>query len=347
MAVRRVTMQDIADACGLSRNTVSKIFNKRGSVPQATQQMVLKKAQEMGYLQPPAAMRPSQAESRTIVLLTSHMPSDYHFGTFFIPAFADQLSRVGYTLMMCEVSPAELQNGTLPDHVDRERIAGLLTIELFDQEYLDMLCGLNLPVIRVDSYYGSELMPLKCDVISMENVSSMVSITRHVIAAGAKHIGFVGDIRHCSSFHERWQGFCLAMEQAGLPIDSQCCIRDSDGDLYGDLDWLESKFQAMPRLPDAFVCANDFLALKILAALKRRGVRVPEQILVSGFDGTPQSAIVDPSLTTARIPSAEIGRLAADLLLERIHNPDRPLQRIYVQTTPIWRNSTDPGAARQ
>ena len=66
--------------------------------------------------------------------------------------------------------------------------------------------------------------------------------------------------------------------------------------------------------------------------------------MVSGFDGTPQSAIVDPSLTTAQIPSAEIGRLAADLLLARIENPDSPLQRTYVKTTPVWRKSTDRNA---
>ena len=343
MAVRRVTMQDIADACGLSRNTVSKIFNNRGSVPQATQELVLKKAQELGYIQPPPAVSPRPAGS-TIVLLTSHMPSDFHFGTFFIPAFADQLSRVGYTLMMCEVTPAERKARRLPAHVALERTAGLLTIELFDREYLNMLCDLDRPVILVDGYYGANVEPLRCDTISMENIPSMVSITGHILAAGAKRVGFVGDIRHCNSFQERWQGFCIAMEQAGLAVDPACCILDSDGDLYGDLRWLEEKFRAMPALPEAFVCANDFLALKVLSALKRRGVRVPEQVMVSGFDGTPQSAIVDPSLTTAQIPSAEIGRLAADLLLARIENPDSPLQRTYVKTTPVWRKSTDRNA---
>ena len=340
MAVHRVTMQDVADACGLSRNTVSKIFNNRGSVPQATRQMVLKKAQEMGYLQTPATDSP-QGGSRTIVLLTRRMPVDYHFGIFFIPAFADQLGRVGYTLMMCEITPEELNSCALPSHISPDRIAGLLTIELFDRPYLDMLCGLGLPVLVVDGYCGCDLMPLKSDIISMENTSSMLQIVNHVIDAGARRIGFVGDIRHCSSFQERWQGFCLALDRAGLAVDRDLCILDSDSALYGDQGWLDRKFQAMPALPDAFVCANDFLALNIMSALKQRGVRIPEQILVSGFDGTPQSGVVSPALTTAQIPSAEIARQAAEMLLARIESPGRPLQRVYVETTPLWRRSTD------
>lgn len=352
MAVHRVTMQDIADACGLSRNTVSKIFNQRGSVPQATRQMVLDKARELGYMQLPAAeaspqIQPAAVHStRTIVLLTSHMPVDYHFGIFFIPAFADQLSRVGYTLMMCEISAAELQIRTLPGHIAPDRVAGLMTIELFDQAYLDMLCGLGLPLLVVDGHCDSDLMPLQSDVISMENTSSMFHIVSHIIRAGARQIGFVGDIRHCCSFQERWRGYCAAMEQAGLPVDRDCCILDSDSSFYGDPDWLGGKIRAMPRLPDAFVCANDFLALNIMTALKQQGISIPDRVMVSGFDGMPQTGVVDPALTTAQIPNAEIARLAAELLLARIDNPGRPLQRVYVETKPILRKSTAPRPAK-
>lgn len=345
MALRRVTIQDIADACGLSRNTVSKIFNGRGNVSPATRQLVLDKARELQYF-PAADPAPAapRTEMQTIVLLTSRMPADYHFGTFFIPAFADQLGREGYTLMMCEVSAAELRSRSLPAHLQTDKTAGLLTIELFDRDYLDMLCETGLPVILVDSFYGAHTSLLPCDTISMENTASTFTLTSRIIASGARRLGFVGDLRHCNSFYERWSGFCAALTQAGLPLDRSCCILDSDTSPYHDIAWLTAKFRAMPRLPDAFVCANDFLALHIMAALKQQGITIPGQIMVSGFDGTPQSAIVEPSLTTVQIPSAEIGRLAADLLLERIEHPDRPLQSTYVKTVPIWRRSTERSA---
>lgn len=346
MAHRRVTMQDIADACGLSRNTVSKIFNSRGAVPEATQRMVLQKAQELGYYQVPAipapvlgAAKPGNL-SKNIALLTRRMPTDYHFGVFFIPAFTERLSRAGYTLTMYEVSLEELRMGQLPPHMALEQIVGILTIELFDRSYLDMLCGLGVPVILVDAYTGANASPLACDFISMENIASTMALASHVISTGACRLGFVGDMAHCNSFHERWLGFCFALRQAGLTLDKDLCILASDVEPYDDVDWLAEQIRKMNATPDAFLCANDFLALHMMSALKQLGFVIPRDIMVAGFDGTPHSAVVEPSLTTVQIPDAEIGRRAADILLGRIADPSRPFVRVYVATTPVLRNST-------
>lgn len=343
MAHRRVTMQDIADACGLSRNTVSKIFNGRGAVPEATQQMVLQKAKDLGYYQvpEPAAAVSSLAESsKNIALLTSRMPSDYHFGTFFIPAFTERLSRAGYTLMMSEISPQEMSEKQLPPHVVMEHTAGILTIEMFDQDYLDMLCSLGLPCLSVDAGIKANLSPMLCDFISMESLSSSALLTSHVIAAGARRIGFVGDPQHCNSFRQRWLGFCDALSDAGLPLERELCILEEDSPSYSDEDWLLRRFQRMAVKPDALICANDFLAIHVMSTLKRFGLAIPNDIMVTGFDGTPQSAVVDPSLTTVQIPNNDIGRMAADILLERIKNPNRPYCSTYVKTSPVWRSST-------
>lgn len=343
MAHRRVTMQDIADACGLSRNTVSKIFNGRGAVPEATQQMVMQKAKELGYYQVPEpvmAVASRIESSKNIALLTSRMPSDYHFGTFFIPAFTERLSRAGYTLMMSEITPQEMREKLLPPHVVMEHTAGILTIEMFDQDYLDMLCSLGLPCLSVDASIKANLSPMCCDYISMECISSSALLTAHVIEAGAKHLGFVGDPQHCYSFRQRWNGFCEALSEANLPLDKGLCIIEEDSPLYSDEDWLLEKIRSMKVMPDALICANDFLALHVMSALKRLELSIPHDIMITGFDGTPQSAVVEPSLTTVQIPNADIGRMAADTLLERIKYSDRPYCSIYVKTSPIWRGST-------
>lgn len=338
MTIKRVTMAELAQACGLSRNTVSKVFNDRGAVPETTRQAVIQKAREMGYHM--SVSTPVPAKNQNIALLTQHMPSGYHFGSFFISSFADQLSRVGYTLTMSEVTSRELADRVLPDHINPEQTAGIVAIEVFDKGYHDMLCDLGIPLVFIDDCYGSTTAPLRCDTISMENISSSYALCSHIIAAGAKHIGFVGDITHCNSFYERWIGYVAAMEHADLPINRSMCILAPDGPEYADTDWLFSVLRKMPTTPDALVCANDFLALNVLSTLKQHGLSVPGDILLAGFDGTPQSAIVEPSLTTASIPSANIGRLAAETLLSRIENPDRSFQRMYVATTPEFRNST-------
>lgn len=342
MAVKKVTMQDIADACGLSRNTVSKIFNGRGTVPDATRRAVMEKAEELGYGRFSAGEPAKSAlHGQNIALFTSHIPEDYHFGTVLLPSFVGQLSRAGYTLTMYELTPEDLHQRRLPAPIAPEQTAGIMGIELFDKDYLDMLCHLGLPAIFVDAYCGANTSLLHFDLISMENIASTIALTQHVLSAGARRIGFVGDIDHCNSFHERWIGFCTALTGAGISLNRELCILERDDPKqYSDPQWLLEQLRKMSALPNALICANDFIAIHLMMALKQMGVSVPERVMVTGFDGTPQSAVVEPSLTTAQIPGAEIGRLAADILLERIENPNRPFRSTYVRTTPVWRDST-------
>ena len=342
MSHKRMTMQQLADACGLSRNTVSKVFNDRGAVPETTRQLVMQKAKELGYYQGfdegPAKEEPRRVQ--TVSLLTRRIPKDTHFGTFFLPAFAERLSRSGYTLLMYEITSKELSEGTLPSHMSLEQTAGIAMIELFDQKYLDMLCTLGLPCVSVDANARRYLSPMNCDFISMESISSSVTLTRRVIAEGARKLGFVGDPEHCGSFYQRWMGFCVALEEAGFTLNKSLCILDPDSPDYSSEDWLLDRIQHMPDRPDALICANDFLALHVMAALKKLGRSVPTDTMVTGFDGTPQSAVVEPSLTTVQIPNADIGRMAADMLLDRIESPDRPFRSVFVNTTPVWRKSS-------
>ena len=342
MPLRRITVQDVADACGLSRNTVSKVFNNRGMVQEATRQLVMKKARELGYFQPLGEDAPQpEPRMQNIALLSLHLPADYHFGTFFIPAFAAQLGRAGYTLLMYELTEEELRGRRLPAHIKLEQTAAILCIELFDRDYVDMLAELELPILLVDGDCDAASSPMNCDRISMENVASTMQLVAHVIDKGARRIGFVGDPNHCCSFRERWLGFCAALRGAGLPVDRDLCILEADAAPYGDAAWIAEKLRRMPRLPDALICVNDYIAIYVMAALKQLGLAIPAQIMVAGFDGTAQSAVVEPALTTVKIPGSEIGRLAADLLLKRIGSRGAPPVSVYVQTVPVYRDSTN------
>ena len=341
MTNKRVTMQDIANACGLSRNTVSKVFNGRGAVPSATRALILQKASELGYGLPAEEKPVSPRQSAgSIALLTSNMPVDYHFGTFFVTSFTDQICRAGFTLRMFEISAEELKNRQLPPHFIPEQMEGIVAIELFDADYLNMICALSLPTIMIDSPTHAIIRQYPCDFVSMENVASIITVTKQLISLGARRIGFVGDKWHCGSFYERWFGLRIGMEQAGLPLDEQYCILAPDASPYSDSDWLIRQMDRMPSLPDAFVCANDYLAIHLMSAIKKKGLSIPDDIMVTGFDGTSQSALVDPALTTVQIPSVEVGRIAADILLARIRNPELPYSWTHIRTNPVWRKST-------
>lgn len=341
--IKRVTMQDIADACGLSRNTVSKIFNGRGAVPEVTRELVLAKAQELGYHQLGEPDAPSpQKTGGNIALLTHSKPLNHSFGSLFITNFTDQICRAGFNLKIFEISGDEYQDKLLPPHFVLQEISGILAIELFDRDYTQMVCNLGLPTLFIDSYAGAPGELMRCDLVYMENYASSIALTQRQIQAGAREIGFVGDISHCSSFRERWNGYRAALDDAGLSVRRELCILADDIQPYGDVDWMVQQLNAMPHIPDGFVCANDFLAIRVMQALRKNGLSIPEDVMVSGFDGSPEASVITPSLTTAEIPSAAIGRMSADMLLERIGTPDLPYRCSFVKTTPIWRDSVRP-----
>ena len=340
MPTKRVTMQDIADACGLSRNTVSKAFNGRGAVPQGTRDLILRKAAELGYGAPAEAPPPAAAGGGSIALITSQMPRDFHFGTIFMPSFTDQISRSGYTLKIFEISPEELEQKKLPPHFSPDRISGLVGIEMFDRDYLKMICSLGLPTVMVDGPAHAFAEPIPCDFVTMENVSGIVSVVHRMYEKGARRVGFMGDKEHCASFFERWVGYTSALNILGLPVEEKICLLMPDGSPVDDPEWMIGQLDRMPVLPDAFACVNDYQAIHLMNALRKKGLRVPEDVMVAGFDGTSQAALVDPPLSTVRIPSTEMGRMAADLLLYRIHSPEIPYVWIRVRTEPVWRRST-------
>ena len=336
MPLKRTTMQDIADACGLSRNTVSKVFNSRGSVPQATRDLVLQTAKSLGYGE--AAGLPESSGS--IALLTRYLPTPSHFGSLFLSTFTDRISRAGYSLKIYEVSREELKERRLPTHFIPEQISGIVGIDLFDPAYIQMICGLGIPLVLTDSPANGVTSLMPCDVVTMENIAATVALVGRLAATGARRLGFVGDRDHCGSFRERWYGFMQGIYLNGLKADAALSVCDPDDSPYGDPDWLLSRISRMPSLPDAFVCANDYIAASLILALKKKGLSIPKDIMVTGFDNAPQSSFTDPPLTTVHIHSTEIGNAASVVLLNRIRTGPGPFGWTRIKTTPVWRSST-------
>lgn len=340
MAQNRVTTQDIADACGLSRGTVSKVLNNRGAVPESTRALVIQKAKELGYYaQLPSESRDT-ATGGSIAVLSGSNPLNHSFGSMFLKAFTDAVCRSGLTVQIYELSEEEIQQQKLPSQLMVHHISGILGIELFDEAFIRYVCGLGVPTVFVDGYCGANRSLIPCDLVSMENSTSAMLVTEQIIRSGARTLGFVGDISHCNSFYERWEGFCSALAAADLNLDRDNCILAQDGSQYADLDWTVNELRKMPHLPDAFVCANDYHAVKLMRALKTMGLSIPRDIMVSGFDNSPEAEIIEPGLTSVDIPSGEMGVLAANVLLSRRNSPQRSSSLIYMQTKPVFRQST-------
>ncbi len=351
-----VSIQDIADELGVSRNTVSKAINNTGLLADATRERVLKKAIEMGYKQfsyiniygsgkPETDLTPA-TNKREISLFTSNFIGSSHFASTMLDKFQRELSSMGYSFTMHRLQEHEIESLSLPGSYNEERTAGIICIEMFHKDYCHMLCGLDIPTLFVDSPVADLDNPIKSDCLYMDNQTDIGCFVREMIRRGKKRIGFIGDISHCQSFHERFLGYRNAMYLSGLSCPEEYCItKNKTGvkvpgyNLYRE--YIMEEIQKRKELPDVFICANDFIAVDVMSVFKQLGIRVPQDVYLCGFDDSPESHVTSPTLTTIHIHSQIMGFSAVHLLMSRIKEPSLNFRRIYTETSLIYRESTE------
>ncbi len=341
MGKERVTIQDIADSLGLSRNTVSKALNGAPNLPERTRSAILQRAAEMNYKQYALITKQSpQAGTGTIALMTGNMPGRSHFGSLLLAGLEKRISECGYTLSMHILRKSDIDKCILPINFDCKNIDGIICIELFDVAYSRLICSLGKPTVFADTFSDYAREELDADLLLMENRFSTYSMLKKLIDFGVRRFGFVGDRNHCLSFRERWEGFNQALNEYNLPVNMDECILDSDSAPYQNQDWMAQKLSAIPKLPDAILCANDYQAINVMNGLKKLKINVPNDILICGFDDAPEAKVVEPNLTTVKIPSSDMGVMAAEMLFDRIKEPALPYRNIHVRTTVKFREST-------
>ena len=228
---KKVTIQDIADSLGLSRNTVSKALNNTGILAEETRQKILTRAAEMGYRRF-IYLQQDQPEYNTapgeLALISQNMPYGSHFGTYALNTFQEKISQNNYRLTMFPVREEEIATLQLPLGFDREKTAGIICMEMFQPEYMEMLNSLGIPLLFIDAAYDTDFTQINADFLMMENRISVYNLTDALIQKGLTRLAFAGDRRHCRSFFERWQGFTDAMTENGLtPCTTQSSGRDT------------------------------------------------------------------------------------------------------------------------
>lgn len=339
--MKKVTIQDIADELGVSRNTVSKAINNAEGLAEATRARILQKAIEMGYKQfsyikeqtkgNPEQETPGKGE---IALLIGDAIDGAHFASLMLDKLKKELSQWGYTLITHRVERENFLCRTLPFSFNAKQARAVICIEMFDRAYDEMLCTLGLPVLFVDGPHKRDGIDLPADQLYMDNTTAITRFVNDMLVRGKRRIGFIGDYEHCQSFFERYTAFRCAMLMAGVPVDERFCIKVLNPEQ------LTNYLVSMKEFPEVFICANDFVADDAIYVLRKLGKSVPEDVLFCGFDDSPQSRIMTPSLTTVHIHTQIMAVAAMQLLVSRIEQPSLDYRTVHTETELIYRDST-------
>lgn len=327
MRKSKVSMQDIADRLGISRNAVSLALARKPGVSEETQEMVFYMAKKLGYAKIPGTQ---STENKILILIPEYIRDDSYFYNQIYWAVDERAKQKGYIAIMASLSPQMEQDRSLPELYNDFDFSGIIVIGVVQVEYIQFLTTVTENLVVVDNTYWD--VPL--DSIVTANTDAGYKMTRYLLDNGHRKIGFIGSIQTTTSIFERWCGYQCAMQNAGLRPYRELSILASSplSSLLSNSDELCEKMQQLPEIPDAFVCGGDRIAIAAIQSLKKLGYRIPEDVSIVGIDDIDMSQVITPRLTTARIDRARMGREAIDLLIRHLNRSShRTKIELYTQ----------------
>ena len=334
-----MTLADVAKASNVSPATVSLVLRGKAGVGQQTRQRVLDAAQALGYIHKPSVSSDTQTADRTVGLIMRIRHDDAHLGenSFYAPVLSgiEYICRRGGVNLLFSNLPVDEANYPLeiPHLIRNEQLDGVLLVGMFVSPALQaVLIEQGLPVVLVDAYAQEET---SFDSVLSDNEQGSFLATQTLIAHGHRAIGIVGSSETTfPSIQERRAGYLRAMQQAQLtPHFIDCELRPEAAEA-AVFDYL----QAHEEITAVFG-SNDAVTMAAMRAATALGKSIPYEMSFIGFDNILAAQHVSPPLSTMRVDKAGMGRLAAQLLFNRLEFPKASPVRTILQTQLISRDS--------
>jgi len=337
---RRPTIADVAKRAGVSPAAVSFAVNGRPGVGEDTRARILETAKELGWHPSASARALTEARARTIGLVLARQTEELEADSFFVRFLAGierKLAAADYALLLhlVPVSGAEKTLGAYERLAAGGRVDGfLLTDPELEDPRLHLLEAAGLPVVVAGRLEPGSPFPW----VETDHDTGMVEAVEHLVSLGHERIGFLGGGESYEHVQRRLRRWRESVEAAGLtpgPV------------VHASGDSATAATAILDGRPTAVACTSDTLALALIAEARARGLAVPKDVSVTGFDDSVLAALSSPALTSVRVDYAEFGAAAAAALLARIdgdelpaYEPSRPVLEIRASTGEPGRTDT-------
>jgi DNA-binding LacI/PurR family transcriptional regulator len=332
----RATIRDIAAYAGVSITTVSRVLNDRPDVASETREAVLQVIRELNFTSN-RAPRPAQSGRTGLVGVTIPEVLGDYFAQL-ITGFTEALYELDMQAVLCPTFHHQERELTLVNQLLERKIDGaILVLPDESTEELLHLKQKGFPFVVADEGYPLDgHFPL----VGAANMAGAIEATEHLLELGHRRIGLIKGIPGFVATEDRTSGYRAALSAAGIRPDPAL---ETDGEfrtIQGRA--AAARLLDLSERPTAIFALNDEMAVAVLQEARARGIRVPEDLSVVGFDNTMVSQNSVPALTTVHQPLEEVGRMAVNLLVRIIDEPRAHPIRLEVGTRLVVRDSTGP-----
>lgn len=331
----KYTISDVARRAGVSTTTVSRVINnKTAGISGKTREHILAVMEELNY-------RPSQL-ARSIALSHSNIIGVIipDVSNLFYPQMLrgidDYISSHGYSMMLFNSdSDPEKEKKQLLAMIDNRVDGVILCSGVSNEAFLKDYRAYGTPLVTIGRTFDSDYADA---TITGDNERGMYASTSYIIGHGHRDILYLDGIAESSGAIHRMQGYRHAMQDAGLPVNTSMMLQGEFSIQYGQ-DIVTSLLEEGMRFT-AIVSGSDLIAIGAIKALHAKGISVPKDIEVIGFDNIELSEIYEPRLSTVSKPHYEIAAQAARMLVSIIRKEELPIRRMTAISSLVLRDTT-------
>lgn len=299
-----IGLKEIAQMADVSISTVSNVLNGRKNVGQKTRERVLQICEEQGYMHGTPGKKEKPAANRTIVFIFSDFDRDFYLKI--IQGLSDCLTENGYDLVICT-------NRSSTNFLRASFACGAIILDgSMADDVVASAASAELPIVLMDRIIDNKRT--NTSSVLVDNYPVMSEMVQALVDKGYRKFGFVGGLGFTMDTRERFAAFTDTLSRNGIAFDQKHYYH---GNYRENSGYQAAKLMLLSNdLPEILVCANDNMAIGAIRAYEENGLRVPEDIAVTGFDDSDTASVA--GLTTISIPRYETGYLAAKQLLEMI-----------------------------
>ncbi len=322
----------IAEKTGLSVSTISRALKQPHLVKHSTLKIIYHAIEELGGILPDA-IAPMTHDMRILAIVPVF---NNPFYTDIVLGIQDAANQHSCQLLIVNETLSKFNIHQITNFISQSGISGVVIMQKLDADVLEQL-KMRTPLVQCSEF--NEVNGIS--YITIDNLEATRKMLRYILTTGRKQIALVNcDPARYTYAKLRLQGYTEILEQAGIPINPTHIITVPDGNFSTAVPAISALLKTA-SLPDAIFCVSDIMAAAALRACALEGYRVPQDIMVAGFDNIDISVMTTPNITTINQPKHDMGFMACTQLLAMIADPAKPPQKFILDTELIIRESTD------